>query len=147
MRQTTMLKPTEQTAEWWHVDAEGHRLGRLAAEIAVVLMGKHRPDYTPHIDTGDYVVVTNAEKIELTGKKAEQKLRTRFSGYPGGFRAESYGSLRERRPDFLIEEAVRRMLPKGRLGRQMKKKLKVYRGPDHPHQAQQVSPLVVGAHS
>lgn len=141
-----MLKPAEQRAEWWHVDAEGQRLGRLASQIAIVIQGKHRPDYTPHIDTGDFVVVTNASKIEMTGKKAEQRLRTRFSGYPGGFRVESYGSLRERRPEFLIEEAVRRMLPKGRLGRAMKKKLKVYAGAEHPHQAQQVAPMELALH-
>jgi large subunit ribosomal protein L13 len=147
MRQTTMLKPADQKVEWFHIDAAGHRLGRLATEVAVILMGKHRPDFTPHIDTGDYVVITNAEQVELTGKKAQQKLKTRWSGYPGGLRAETYGSLRDRRPEFLVEDAVRRMLPKGRLGRAMLKKLKVYRGPEHPHQAQQVAAFEIGGHS
>jgi len=141
MRQTYFAKAGEVQKTWRHVDASGERLGRLATRISVVLMGKHRPEYTPHIDTGDFVVVTNASKIVLTGKKAEQRMRTSFSGYPGGMRAESYGSLIERRPEFVVEEAVRRMLPKGRLGRKMLKKLKVYRGDSHPHQAQQPVPL------
>jgi large subunit ribosomal protein L13 len=100
-------------------------------------MGKHRPTYTPHIDGGDYVIVTNAEKIVLTGRKADQKMKLRYSGYPGGLKAESYASLLKRRPRVVVEEAVRRMLPKTVLGRQMFKKLKVYAGPEHPHHAQQ----------
>jgi len=141
MRQTWFAKQGEVARQWRIVDAEGRRLGRLASEVATVLMGKHRPEYTPHIDTGDFVIVINAEKIEMTGRKAEQRFKTRFSGYPGGLKTESYGSLRERRPESLIEESVRRMLPKNRLGRQMLKKLKVYAGPDHPHHAQQPMPL------
>ncbi len=141
MRQTTFLKPADVQQSWFVVDADGEPLGRLSTRIATVLMGKHRPDYTPHVDTGDFVVVTNAERVALTGAKAEQKLHTRFSGYPGGLKAETYGRLRERRPEFLVENAVRRMLPKGRLGRQMLKKLKVYRGAEHPHQAQQPTAL------
>ncbi len=145
MRQTTMLKPADlagdRAAAWFHVDLDGKVLGRVATEIATVLTGKHRPDYTPHIDTGDFVVVTNAEKVVLTGNKAEQKMKTRFTHYPSGLKAESYASLRERRPEFLVEDAVRRMLPKGRLGRQMFKKLKVYAGPNHPHTAQQPAPI------
>jgi large subunit ribosomal protein L13 len=141
MRQTTFAKPGEIDKNWYHVDAEGQRLGRLAVQVATVLMGKHRPDYTPHIDSGDFVVITNAQKIEMTGAKAEQKLKTRYSGYPGGLRAVTYAELRERRPEFLVEDAVRRMLPKGRLGRAMLKKLKVYAGPEHPHQAQQPTPM------
>ena len=137
MRQTTFAKPSTVEQSWRIVDADGERLGRLATRIAVVLMGKHRPEYTPHVDTGDYVIVTNAEKIDLTGKKLDQKMKTRYTGYPGGLKAETYRSLRERRPEFLIEDAVRRMLPKGRLGRRMLKKLKVYRGAEHPHTAQQ----------
>jgi large subunit ribosomal protein L13 len=134
-RQTTFAKPPEAAAmrRWRHVDADGRVLGRLASEIATVLMGKHRPQYTPHVDTGDYVIVTNASKVVMTGKKAEQNMRARWSGYPGGRRSESYGSLRQRRPELLIEEAVKRMLPKTPLGRNMVKKLKVYRGPEHPH--------------
>jgi large subunit ribosomal protein L13 len=125
------------------VDAEGQRLGRMAVEVATVLMGKHRPDYTPHVDLGDYVVITNAEKIVLTGHKAEQKIKTSFSKYCGGLKAETYASLIQRRPESVVENAVRRMLPKSRLGRQMLKKLKVYRGTDHPHAAQRLTPLEV----
>jgi len=136
MRQTTFAKPGDIRRQWVHVDAAGQRLGRLASRIAVVLQGKHKPQYTPHIDTGDFVVVTNAEQVVMTGRKAEQRMRTFYSGYPGGLRAESYASLLERKPEWVVEEAVRRMLPKGRLGRKMLKKLKVYRGPEHPHQAQ-----------
>ncbi len=137
MRQTYFAKKGDIKAGWKHLDAEGKRLGRMATEIAVVLMGKHRPDYTPHIDTGDFVIVTNAEKVELSGKKAEQKFKSTYSGYPGGMKLVTYGELMERRPEFIVEEAVRRMLPKGRLGRAMLKKLKVYRGPEHPHASQQ----------
>ena len=108
-RQTYFAKPNEQTKVWRHVDADGEVLGRLACRIATVLMGKHRPTYTPHIDGGDYVIVTNAEKIVLTGRKAEQKMKLRFSGHPGGLKAESYASLLERRPEIVVEDAVRRM--------------------------------------
>jgi large subunit ribosomal protein L13 len=141
MRQTTFAKGAELEKTWYHVDASDKVLGRMATEIAMVLMGKHRPGYTPHIDTGDFVVVTNASSVRLTGKKAQQKMRSSFSGYPGGMRVESYESLLSRRPEFVVEEAVRRMLPKGRLGRAMLKKLKVYAGAEHPHQAQQPVPL------
>ena len=141
MRQTTFAKASELEKKWYHVDASDQVLGRMATEIATVLMGKHRPDYTPHIDTGDFVVVTNASSVKLTGNKAQQKIRTSFSGYPGGLKAETYESLMQRRPEFVVEEAVRRMLPKGRLGRSMLKKLKVYKGAEHPHQAQQPVPL------
>ena len=137
MRQTTFAKAGDLEAKWHVVDAEGQRLGRMATEIATVLMGKHRPEYTPHIDTGDFVIITNAEKIELTGNKKAQKIKTSYSGYPGGLKAVTYGELLERRPEFVVEDAVRRMLPKGRLGRAMLKKLKVYRGSEHPHAAQQ----------
>ena len=143
MRQTTYLKNGEADRAWRHVDADGKILGRMASEIAVALMGKHRPDYTPHVDTGDYVVVTNAAKVVLTGRKAEQRMRKSYSKYPGGQKTETVGSVRERRPELLVEDAVRRMLPKTRLGRQMFKKLKVYTGSDHPHQAQQPTPLDV----
>jgi len=143
MRQTTFAKTGELTRSWHHVDADGKRLGRLAVEVATVLMGKHRPTFTPHIDTGDFVVITNAEKIVLTGNKAEQKTKTRYSRYPGGLRTWTYGDLLRRKPEFVIEDAVRRMLPKGRLGRSMLSKLKVYRGPSHPHQAQQPSKLEI----
>ncbi|MFG0306726.1 MAG: 50S ribosomal protein L13 [Phycisphaerales bacterium JB040] len=138
-RQTFTAKPGDVAREWRIVDAEGVSLGRLASEVAVVLMGKHRPEYTPHVDTGDFVIVTNATKVGLTGKKAEQKFEKRYTGYPGGLKLRSYGQLREERPERLIELAVRRMLPKNRLGRQMLKKLKVYPGSEHPHAG--VSPV------
>ncbi len=140
-RQTYTAKPGELEKSWFLADAEDVPLGRLAAEVAVVLMGKHRPEYTPHVDTGDFVIVTNAKSVGLTGRKAENKLKMRYSGYPGGLKAESFGSLRERRPERLVEDAVRRMLPKSRLGRQMLKKLRVYPAGTHPHEAQQPIPL------
>ena len=136
-RQTYFAKAGDVTPVWRQVDAEGQILGRLSVRIATILMGKHRPQYTPHVDCGDFVIVTNAQKIVLTGRKAEQKTRMRYSGYPGGLKAESYGSLLKRRPQVVLENSVRRMLPKSKLGRKMLGKLKVYAGPDHPHQAQQ----------
>ncbi len=136
-RQTYMAKAGEVEQKWHLVDASDQILGRMATEIAQVLMGKHRPEYTPHVDTGDFVIVTNARQVKLTGRKDTQSVRQRFSGYPGGLKIETFGSLRERKPEMLIEDAVRRMLPKNRLGRVMLKKLKVYAGSEHPHQAQQ----------
>lgn len=135
-RQTYFAKAGDVTPEWKHVDASGKVLGRLAVEIATMLMGKHRPEYTPHVDCGDFVVVTNAEQIVLTGRKAEQKVMKRFTGYPGGLRQVPYGVVRQSHPERLVEQAVRRMLPKNRLGRQMFSKLKVYAGSEHPHHAQ-----------
>jgi len=142
-RQTTIItKPGEQIDRVWRqVDATDVPLGRLASEIAVVLMGKHRPTYTPHVDTGDFVVVTNASKVGLTGHKAEQSLKKRFTGYPGGLKVETFGSVRDRKPEILIRDAVKRMLPKNRLGRVMIKKLKVYDHAEHPHDSQQPIPL------
>ena len=140
-RQTYFAKAADVTPAWRHVDAEGQVLGRLATRIATVLMGKHRPDYTPHVLGGDFVIVTNAEKIVLTGHKAQQKMKLRYSGYPGGLKAESYASLLKRRPRVVMEDALRRMLPKNKLGRRMFTNLKVYAGPDHPHHAQQPVPL------
>ena len=139
-RETYMAKNGEVAKQWRIVDATDQSLGRLASDIATVLMGKHRPEYTPHVDCGDFVVVTNAEKVTMTGRKMEQRHRLRYSGYPGGLKAESYASVQERRPEVLIEDAVRRMLPKTRLGRQMFKKLKVYAGTEHPH-TQELKPL------
>ena len=132
-RQTWVAKNGEVAKQWRTIDATDVSLGRLASDVAVVLMGKHRPEYTPHVDCGDFVIVTNASKIKLSGRKAEQKMRQTYSGFPGGQKTETYGHLRERKPELLIEDAVRRMLPKSRLGRQMLKKLKVYEGTDHPH--------------
>ncbi len=140
-RETYMAKNGDVAKQWRIIDASGVSLGRLAAEIAPYLMGKHRPEYTPHVDCGDFVIVINAGEVQLTGKKADQKLRLTYSGYPGGQSAESYGTLRDRRSDLLISEAVRRMLPKSRLGRQMLKKLKVYDGTDHPHAG--VNPIAI----
>ncbi|MBL8763521.1 MAG: 50S ribosomal protein L13 [Phycisphaerae bacterium] len=140
-RETTWLKTGRVSKNWRIVDAEGKPLGRLAVDIANVLMGKHRPDYTPHVDCGDFVIVTNASKVELTGRKAEQKMRRHYTGYPDGLKMESYGQVRQRRPQALIEDAVRRMLPKSRLGRVMLSGLKVYGGAEHPHASQSPTPL------
>jgi len=119
-------------------------LGRLASDVAVVLMGKHRPEYTPHIDMGDFVVVTNAGKVGLTGRKAEQSIRKRYTGYPGGLKVEKFGDLREKRPERLVEDAVRRMRPKNRLGRVMLKKLRVVPGAEHPYEQHKPAPMAVG---
>ena len=121
---------------WFLVDAEGQTLGRLASEIANILRGKNKPSFTPHLDTGDFVVVVNAEKIEVSGKKASQKLYRRHSGRPGGMKIEKFETLRDRIPERIIEQAVKGMLPHNSLGRQQFKKLKVYKGSDHPHDAQ-----------
>lgn len=142
-RQTYFAKPQEVPKHWHVVDASDVPLGRLASDIAIVLMGKHKPEYTPHVDCGDFVIVTNARQVGLTGRKAEQKLKLRYTGHPGGLKAETYGAVRQRRPEKLVEDAVRRMLPKNRLGRVMLKKLKVYPGAEHPHQAQQPQALAV----
>ena len=134
---------TSWDREWFVVDADGRRLGRMASEIAVILQGKHKPIYTPHVDTGDYVIVVNAEKIDLTGEKWDKKLYQRHSGYIGGLKEMPYRRLIERRPTFPVREAVRRMLPKSKLGRRMLRKLKVYEGPAHPHAAQQPRELEI----
>ncbi len=138
-----MARPQQVERKWYVIDAEGQTLGRLASEIARLLRGKTKPQYTPHVDTGDFVIVTNAEKIALTGSKAEQMVKYRYSRYPGGIKSRTFGELREKKPELLIEDAVKRMLPKGILGRQMLKKLRVFRGPEHPHQAQQPVPMEV----
>ncbi len=140
-RQTYHAKPGEIQAEWHHLDAEGRILGRFATEVATVLMGKHRPTYTPHVLSGDFVIVTNAAKIVMTGKKLEHKMLKRYSGYPGGQKTESYGTVLEKDPCRVVREAIVRMLPSGRLGRQIETRLKVYAGAEHPHQAQQPSTL------
>jgi large subunit ribosomal protein L13 len=141
---TFMAKPGEVEQQWWLVDADGKMVGRLATEIAMMLMGKHRPTYTPHVDTGDYVVVINAEKVEFSGKKWQQKLYRWYTGY-NGLRSETAEHRRDRKPELILHEAVRRMLPKNRLGRVMLDKLKIYAGSEHPHQAQRPEPLEVGA--
>ena len=142
-RQTTFTKPGETDRSWHLIDAEGKVLGRMATEIATILQGKHRPQYTPFVDTGDYIIVINASKVVLTGRKAEQKFQTTYSGYPGGQRQVSYGELLEKNPGRVIELAVKRMLPKTKLGRAMFKKLKVYPGPEHDHAAQKPEPLAL----
>ena len=143
--QTTSATPAQAQASraWYVVDAANKPLGRLASEIARVLRGKHKPTFTPHVDTGDFVIVVNADKVRLTGNKLDQKHYYHHSGIPGGFRAESYRHLLARKPSFPIEKAVRGMLPKNVLGREMLTKLKVYATPDHPHAAQKPQPLNV----
>lgn len=138
---TYSVKAGEIERRWFVVDAEGKVLGRIASEIARVLRGKHKPTYTPHLDTGDFVVVVNAEKIVVTGKKEEQKTYFRHTGYMGGEKFIPFSRMLEKHPERVIELAVKGMLPKGALGRQMYQKLRVYAGKEHPHQAQQPEPL------
>ncbi len=138
------LKPQGIEGDWYIVDAEGKTLGRLASQVASVLRGKHKPYYSPHLDTGDYVIVVNAEKVRVTGDKLRQKMYYRHSGYPGGFRAVSLGDMLKRKPEAVIENAVKGMLPHNRLGRRLRRKLKVYSGPNHPpHAAQEPKPLEI----
>ena len=131
-----MAKPEEMERKWYVIDAEDKVLGRLATEVATILTGKHKPIYTPHVDTGDFVIVINADKVKLTGKKLEQKKYYYHTGYPGGLKAVPYKQMMEKNPEKAIELAVKGMMPKNRLGRQMYKKLKVYSGPEHNHEAQ-----------
>ncbi len=138
-------KVSEIQRAWYVVDADGLVLGRLASEVARILRGKHRPYFAPHIDTGDHVVVVNADKVILTSGKADEKLAYRHSGYPGGLRSTSYAELLEKSPDEMIRRSVRGMLPKNTLGRAMLSKLNVYAGPDHPHAAQRPEPLELPA--
>jgi large subunit ribosomal protein L13 len=142
---TFVATPENRTRDWYVVDAEGQTLGRLATRIADTLRGKGKPEYTPHVDTGDFVVVVNAEKITVTGKKLDEKIYYRHSGYPGGLKETPYTVLLAQRPSRAVEKAVRGMLPRNRLGRQMLSKLKVYDGPTHPHAAQMPVPLDVTA--
>lgn len=136
MRTTYMAKANEVERKWYVVDAAGQTLGRLASEVATLLRGKHKPIFTPHVDTGDYVIIVNADKIKLTGKKLTDKIYYHHSGYPSGLKQRTAQEMLEKRPERMIELAVKGMLPKNRLGRRMFKKLFVYRGPEHPHQAQ-----------
>lgn len=138
---TYQQKPSEVQREWFLVDARGKVLGRLASRIAAILRGKHKPTFTPHVDGGDFVVVVNVEKVRLTGRKREEKVYYWHSGYPGGVKSATAGQMLERKPEWVLQKAVQRMLPKNPLGRRMLKKLRVYRGPDHPHAAQQPKPL------
>jgi large subunit ribosomal protein L13 len=140
--QTLSAKPSEALAarKWWVLNAEGKALGRLASQVAVLLRGKHKPTFTPHVDTGDFVVIVNAGKVKLTGKKLDQKFYYHHSTYPGGLRKDPYRKLIDVKPELIIQKAVKNMLPKNVLGRQLLTKLKVYKTPDHPHAAQQPKP-------
>lgn len=144
MNKTFSPRQGDIRREWLLVDATDLPLGRLASEVALLLRGKHKPTYAPHLDGGDFVVVVNAEKVAVTSDKSQTKIYYRHSGYPGGIKAETFEHLRARRPEAIIERAVRGMLPKNRLGRQMARKLKVYAGPDHPHAAQKPAPVELG---
>lgn len=138
---TYNAKPSTVDRDWYIVDATNEIVGRLASRIAHVLRGKHKPTYTPHVDTGDHVIVVNAEKARFTGDKEQQKSYHEYSGYPGGDRHESPEEVREEKPEYIIEQAVQGMIPSGSLGRDTFQKLRVYAGPDHPHEAQQPEPL------
>lgn len=131
-----IAKPAEVERKWYVIDAEDKTLGKIASEVASILRGKKKPIYTPHVDTGDYVIVINAEKVRVTGKKEEQKIYKSHSSYPGGLKETTLRELRAKKPEEIIRHAVKGMMPKGKLGRQMFKKLKVYAGPEHPHTAQ-----------
>ena len=141
MRKTYSAKAEEIERTWYVVDAEGKTLGRLATEVARILRGKHKPIYTPHVDTGDYVIIVNAEKIRVTGKRLDQKMYYRHSGYMGGLKETSLRTMLDKHPERVLQLAVKGMMPKNRLGRKMYKKLKVYAAPDHPHGAQKPQPL------
>lgn len=140
---TYSAKKEDIERAWFIVDATDQTLGRMATQIATILRGKHKPLFTPHVDCGDFVVVVNAEKIHVTGNRLDDKKYYKHSGYPGGLRTMTLREALQRKPDFVVREAVRRMLPKNTLGRQILKKLKVYAGPDHPHEAQQPQPLEI----
>lgn len=139
----TPLPTKDLEQKWYVVDAQGQRLGRLATEIATILRGKNKPSFTPNMDTGDFVIVVNAEKVVVTGKKSEQKLYRRHSGRPGGMKTETFNQLQQRIPERIIEKAVKGMLPKNAMGRKLFTKLKVYAGPEHPHVAQTPETLTI----
>lgn len=136
-------KPGEIERAWHVIDAEDVVLGRLATQVATLLRGKHKPTFAPHMDTGDFVIIVNAEKVALTGNKRQDKFAYRHSGYPGGLRKRSFGEMLDTKPDRLLEKVVKGMLPKNKLGRAQGKKLKVYAGPEHPHAAQQPTPYEI----
>ena len=141
MNKTSVPSIDSIVRQWYLVDAENQTLGRLATEVASVLRGKNKASYTPHLDTGDFVVVVNADKVKVSGSKPQQKLYRRHSGRPGGMKVETFAHLQERLPERIVEKAIKGMLPHNALGRQMFRKLKVYKGADHPHSAQQPQPL------
>lgn len=142
---TYFARPNDIKREWFFIDASGLTIGRLATVVASLLRGKHKPLYTPHIDMGDAVVIINAEKIVSTGRKEDQKMYYRHTGYPGGIKSISLGDLRKTRPEMILQKAVKNMIPRGPLGRQVYKKLHVYAGPEHPHTAQQPKEFVIEA--
>ena len=144
LQKTFTPTPADIERDWFLVDATDQTLGRLASDVANILRGKHKPTYAPHVDGGDFVVIINADKVAVTGNKAEQKIYHRHSGYPGGLSELSFAQMRERYPERIIESAVRGMIPKNRLGRQVLTKLKVYAGSEHPHGAQKPQPLEIG---
>ncbi len=141
---TFSAKNSDVERAWHVVDLEGQTLGRAATQIATLLRGKHKPTFTPHVDCGDFVVIINCEKVEMTGNKWDSEMYRRYSGYPGGLSEATAREVLEKKPELIIETAVRGMLPKNRLGRQLIKKLKVYAGPEHPHEAQQPQPFELG---
>ena len=140
---TMSIKPESVKRDWYIIDAEGKTLGRMAAEIAIRLRGKHKAEYTPHVDTGDYIIVINAEKVRVTGNKAKDKIYHRHTGYPGGLKSVSFEKLIDKAPERVVQNAVKGMLPKGPLGYAMIKKLKIYAEAEHPHSAQQPKPLEI----
>lgn len=144
MKSTKYAKPGEVARKWVLIDADGAVLGRLATQIATILRGKNKPQYTPHVDTGDFVIIINADKIRVTGNKAEDKRYYRHSGFPGGLKSETFNEAMAKHPERVIEHAVKGMLPKNTLGRAMGKKLKVYTGAEHPHMAQQPREIKMG---
>ncbi|MCP9885341.1 50S ribosomal protein L13 [Synechococcus sp. ATX 2A4] len=143
MNKTSVPSPDSLDRQWYLVDAENQTLGRLASEVASVLRGKNSPSFTPHLDTGDFVVIVNADKVRVSGNKAEQKIYRRHSGRPGGMKTETFAALQARLPERIVEKAIKGMLPHNALGRQMFRKLKVYKGAEHPHTAQQPKPLAL----
>ncbi len=140
---TYVTRASDIQREWWVIDAKGQNLGRLASRVAHILRGKHKPNYSPHLDVGDFVIVINADQVQVTGRKLDQKIYYRHSNYPGGLRRVTLREQLQHHPTRVLEAAVRGMLPHNRLGRQMLKKLKVYAGGEHPHQAQQPKPFVI----
>jgi len=136
MRTTYQVKESEIERKWYVIDAEGQTLGRLSAQVSKMLMGKHKPTYTPHLDTGDYIIIINADKVHTTGKKLDQKLYRRHTGHPGGLRETTLRVMQQKKPEYVITHAVKGMLPKKALGAKMLKKLRVYKGAEHPHTAQ-----------
>lgn len=138
-----IAKPHEVERKWYVIDAEGKTLGRMASEAAAILRGKHKPTYTPHVDCGDYVIIVNADKVVVTGKKRKEKIYKRHTGYPGGLREMTFEQLMEKHPTEVVRHAIKGMMPNGKLGRQMYKKLKVYAGPEHNHEAQKPETLEI----